>query len=82
MRESCSTMQERCLCRRFVRKFLYFMWFVLHFTVGVTRLLFTVGYQLLNGTVISAIIQIVDKLISNSETRDDNNNRVTPTVKC
>ena len=27
------------------------------------------------------LIQIVDKLITNSETRDDNNNRVTPTVK-
>ena len=27
-------------------------------------------------------IQIVDKLITNSETRDDNNNRVTLTVKC
>ena len=37
---------------------------------------------LVNGTVISVIIQIVDKFITNSETRDDNNNRVTPTVKC
>ena len=28
------------------------------------------------------LIQIVNKLITNSETRDDNNNRVKPTVKC
>ena len=28
------------------------------------------------------LIQIVSKLITNSETRDDNNNRVKPTVKC
>ena len=105
--ESCSTKQDDVCVGTLSVNFamLSFMWFVLHFTVGVTRLLLLSRVSLsilISGTVISAwergrgrkdsawqachyslpSIQVANKVINNSETRDDNNNCMTATAKC
>ena len=58
------------------------MWFGSHFTVGVTRRLLLssrVSLLVINLLTIRErvlpLIQIVNKLITNDEARDDNNNR-------
>ena len=58
------------------------MWFGSHFTVGVTRrLLLSSRISLLVINLLTIrervlpLIQIVNKLITNDEARDDNNNR-------